>query len=146
MIVLRIRKNQWISSNKYSFILSIIIKINRMMIIQQAWKKCDYDQRRQSNFDKSNVVNDNNSSNNRLRETSFELLQKVKSMINRFIIRENHEFMQWMLNLRTYELKIHYNITIENHIDWIENQILYKQMQFSMSNFRNTIHDLMKRT
>ena len=116
-----------------------------MMIIQQTWKKCDYNQRRQSNFDKNNVVNDSNSSNNRLRETSLELLQKMKNIINRFMIRENHEFMQWMLNLRTYELKIYYNITIENHIDWIENQILYKQMQFNMSNFRSTIHDLMKR-
>ena len=62
------------------------------------------------------------------------------------MIRESHELMQWMLNLRTYELKIYYNITIKNHIDRIENQILYKQMQFNMSNFRNTIHDLMKRT
>ena len=31
--------------------------------------------------------------------------------------------MQWMLDLQTYKLKIHYNITAEEFIDWVEEQI-----------------------
>ena len=53
--------------------------------------------------------------------------------------------MQWMLNLRIYELKIHYNTISESHVNWVENTILYKQIQFSMSNFHDMMHELMKR-
>jgi len=31
--------------------------------------------------------------------------------------------MQWMLDLRTYGLKIHYNTTAEGSIDWVGEQI-----------------------
>ena len=141
LIVLKIHKNQWMNSNKYSFILFAIIKINRMMMMQQTWKKCDH-----NNFNDDNFVNDNeNNNNNRTNEKSSKIFQKMKNKMNRFMIRNNHDFMQWMLNLRTYELKIHYNIIIENHVNWIENEILYKQIQFSMFDFRAIIHELMKR-
>lgn len=61
------------------------------------------------------------------------------------MIRGSHDLMQWMLNLRTYELKIHYNIIIESHVNWIKDEILYKQIQFNMFDFRAMIHELMKR-
>ena len=146
LVVLGIRGDQWMNSDRYPLILSVMIKISRMMIIQQAWEECDHGQRRQSNSDENSVVSDSNSSNSRLRETSLGLLQEVKSMMNRFMVRGSHELMQWMLDLRTYGLKIHYNITIEGHIDWVKDQILYKQVQFSMSNFRSTVHGLVERT
>ncbi len=37
--------------------------------------------------------------------------------MNKFMIWETNEVMQWMLNLQTYELKIHYNTTAEESID-----------------------------
>ncbi len=45
-----------------------------------------------------------------------------------------------------YKLKIHYNIISEDHIDWVKDQILYKSIQFSMSEFRDMIHELMRKT
>ena len=34
--------------------------------------------------------------------------------------------MQWMLDLRTYGLKIYYNTTAEGCIDWVGEQISWK--------------------
>ena len=110
------------SLNRYSLILFVIIKINRIIIMQQTWKEYNQDQNRHNNFNSSSFVSDNNSNNNRrLNTTSLKILQKIKSIINRFINRGSHEFIQWILNLRTYELKIHYNITIKNYVNWVEN-------------------------
>ncbi|KAG9196742.1 hypothetical protein G6514_006609, partial [Epicoccum nigrum] len=51
--------------------------------------------------------------------------------------------MQWMLDLRTYGLKIYYNTTTRGHVDWVgKEQLLYKDLQFSMSQFRGMIHGL----
>ena len=67
-------------------------------------------------------------------------------MMDRFMVRGSHGFIQWMLDLRTYGLKIYYNITIEGYVDWVEDQIVYKQMQFTMSEFRSMVYGLVERT
>ena len=51
-----------------------------------------------------------------------------------------------MLDLRTYGLKIQFNTTSKGHVDWIEEEIVYKQVQFSMSDFREMFHGLVTRT
>jgi hypothetical protein len=39
--------------------------------------------------------------------------------MDRFIVRSTHSLMQWMLDLRTYELKIYYNSTARGHVEWV---------------------------
>ncbi len=73
-------------------------------------------------------------------------LEYVTKMMDRFMVRGSHSPMQWMLDLRTYGLKIHYNTTTEGHIDWVGEQILYKSIQFTMGKFRGMIHGLMTET
>ena len=41
LIVLKIHENQWMSSDKYSLILFVVIKISDIIMMQQTWKKCD---------------------------------------------------------------------------------------------------------
>jgi hypothetical protein len=38
-------------------------------------------------------------------------------MMDRFMVRGSHSPMQWMLDLRTYMLKIHYNTTSRGHVE-----------------------------
>ena len=52
--------------------------------------------------------------------------------------------MQWILNLRTFELIIHYNIIVEKIIDWINDQIVYKHLQFIMKQLRKMIHNIIE--
>lgn len=62
--------------------------------------------------------------------------------MDRFMVRGSHGPMQWILDLRTYGLKFHYNTTSDGHIDWVGNQILYKQIQLTMAEFRSIVHGL----
>lgn len=59
------------------------------------------------------------------------------------MVKGTHGPMQWMLDLRTYGLRIHYNTTSPGHVGWQgQDQLLYKQYQFSMGEFRSMIHGL----
>jgi hypothetical protein len=51
--------------------------------------------------------------------------------------------MQWMLDLRTYRLKIHYNSTARGHVEWVgQDEMLYKDLQFNIAQFRGIVHGL----
>jgi hypothetical protein len=51
--------------------------------------------------------------------------------------------MQWMLDLRTYGLKIQYNTTSRGHVEWMgQDELLYKDLHFSMAQFRSMVHGL----
>jgi superfamily II DNA helicase RecQ len=51
--------------------------------------------------------------------------------------------MQWMLDLRTYGLKIHFNTTSRGHVEWCNgDELLYKSAQFRMAQFRGMVHGL----
>jgi hypothetical protein len=64
-------------------------------------------------------------------------------MMDRFMVRGSHSPMQWMLDLRTYGLKIHYNTTPQGHVDWMDgDELLYKGLQFNMAQFRGMVHGL----
>ncbi len=144
LMILRIQENEWMNASNYFLILFIMIKISWFMMIQQELKMS------QQNFNKSRLDNrDSQSSSSSQEVNKFikrECLKYVIKMMSWFMMWDNHSLMQWMLNLRTYKLKIHYNIINEDHIDWVKNQILYKSIQFSMSEFQDMIHKLMKKT
>jgi hypothetical protein len=63
-------------------------------------------------------------------------------MMDRFMVRGSHGPMQWMLDLRTYGLKIHYNTTSRGHVEWTGDELLYKNLHFSMAQFRGMVHGL----
>ncbi|KAI1663164.1 DEAD/DEAH box helicase [Pyrenophora tritici-repentis] len=59
------------------------------------------------------------------------------------MVRGSHSPMQWMLDLRTYGLKIHYNTTTRGHVEWTNgDELLYKELHFSMAQFRGMVHGL----
>lgn len=68
----------------------------------------------------------------------------MTSMMDRFMLKGTHGPMEWMLDLRTYGLTIHYNTTASGHISWTNDRILYKTIEFSMSQFRGMIHSLVE--
>jgi hypothetical protein len=63
-------------------------------------------------------------------------------MMDRFMVRGSHGPMQWMLALRTYGLKIHYNTTSRRHVEWTDDELLYKNLHFSMAQFHGMVHEL----
>jgi hypothetical protein len=50
--------------------------------------------------------------------TLIHYLKWVTRFMNEFMMRGTKSLMQWMLNLRTYKLKIHYNSISSRHVNW----------------------------
>ena len=69
-------------------------------------------------------------------------LQLVQQMMDRFMVRGSHGPMQWMLDLRTYGLKVHFNTTSRGHVEWTGEELLYKELHFSMAQFRGIVYGL----
>ncbi|CEN60835.1 Putative Superfamily II DNA helicase [Aspergillus calidoustus] len=64
-------------------------------------------------------------------------------MVRSFMIRGTHGPMQTLLDWRTYGLKVHYNTTTPGHVGWMgSDELLYKDVYFTMSAFRGFIHGL----
>lgn len=69
----------------------------------------------------------------------------VAQMMDRFMVRGTNGPMQWMLDLRTYGLKIHYNTTSPGHVDWSDNEVLtYKGIDIRMDAFRGFVGTLLQ--
>jgi len=43
-------------------------------------------------------------------------------------------------------MKIHFNTTADGHIDWQGDLVLYKKIQFTISQFRGMVHRLVAET
>jgi hypothetical protein len=70
-------------------------------------------------------------------------LQLVQQIMNKFMVRGSYGPMQWMLDLRTYGLKVHYHTTSRGLVEWMgQDELLYKDLHFSMAQFRGMVHGL----
>lgn len=73
------------------------------------------------------------------------VIEAVAQRMDRFMVRGTNGPMQWMLDLRTYGLKIHYNTTSPGHVDWEDNELLkYKSMHIRMDAFRGFVGTLLQ--
>ncbi|OQE33242.1 hypothetical protein PENCOP_c068G05484, partial [Penicillium coprophilum] len=64
-------------------------------------------------------------------------------MVIRFMVRGSQTPIQWLLDLRSYGLKVHFNSSNPGYITWTgEDRILYKDLHFTMRDFRAFIHGL----
>jgi hypothetical protein len=118
--------------------LSAVIKVARFMVVQQALELSEpFD----DEFDNDSEYESDGNNPRRRRRKGF--LQFVKEMMDRFMVRSTHSPMQWMLGLRTYGSKIHYNIKSHGHVEWVgQDEVLYKDLQFNMAQFRSMVHGL----
>jgi len=132
----------WMGSDNYSLILLKMIKIAHFIVIEQAFQKWGQDIS-DSSSDSELSLSDTDSELKH--EKRPECLKLVWKYMNKFMIWETNRAMQWMLNLQTYELKIHYNTTAEGFIDWVEEQISWKRLvQFTMKQLCEMIEKLIQ--
>lgn len=139
LAVLGVKEDGWKGAEQYPPILSAVIKVARFMVVQHALElsgPLDDDA-----FDDDSAYESDSSRQRRHRPKGC--LQSVKQMMDKFMVRGSHGPMQWMLDLRTYGLKIHYNTTSRGHVEWTGgDELLYKGLQFNMAQFRGMVHGL----
>ena len=154
LAVLGVKKDGWLGPDRYPSILSAVIKLSRFMVIQDALETAgpiepkSREGRRPSSSSDSSSESSNHNSSSRDRQIGFrkDCLGLVKEAMDRFMVRGSHSPMQWMLDLRTYGLKIQFNTTTEGTVDWVGDQIVYKNIQFTMAELRSMIHELVAET
>ena len=144
LAVLGVKEDGWKGPESYPPVLSAVIKVARFMVVQQAVElsgaSSDEEEDELDEFDSDSAYESDSSPPQRRRKGC---LQFVKKMMDQFMVRGSHSPMQWMLDLRTYGLKIHYNTTTRGHVEWVgKEQLLYKDLEFSMAQFRGMIHGL----
>jgi RecQ family ATP-dependent DNA helicase len=139
LAVLGVKEDGWKGAEQYPPILSAVIKVARFMVVQQALELSEpFDE---DEFDDDSAYESDSGRPPRRRPRGC--LQFVKEMMDKFMVRGSHGPMQWMLDLRTYGLKIHYNTTSRGHVEWTGgDELLYKGLQFNMAQFCGMVHGL----
>lgn len=75
--------------------------------------------------------------------SSSDRIVRARTMILRFMVRGTCTPMEWMMDLRSYGLKIVYNTTKPGHIEWNGDLLFDREIQFTMAEFRAWIHGLL---
>ena len=135
LAVLGVREDGWKGPELYPPVLWAVIKVARFMVVQKAIDMSPLEDEGYGS-DSSDSSDDDNSSerSNRTEPPRKGCLQLVRDMMDKFMVRGSHGPMQWMLDLRTYGLKIHYNTSAQGHVEWVgRDELLYKDMQLNMA-------------
>ncbi|KAK3620619.1 hypothetical protein LTR22_025520 [Elasticomyces elasticus] len=160
LAVLGVKSPGWKGVDTYSPILSKLIKVARFMVVQQAWEQVQPPEKfADESGSGSFIVGDGDPSEFDMvsnvdsaiavepPEGKMGVVAAVREMMDRFMVRGTAGPMQWMLDLRTYGWKIHYNTTTPGHVQWYEPQTLtYKGMTIHMNAFHGFVHTVVDQT
>jgi len=73
-------------------------------------------------------------------------LLRLEILVNRFLVRGSRSPFEWMLDLRSYGLKIARNTTSSGYINWEGETIIYRTLSFLIANFREFLYKLISST
>ncbi|KAL1640735.1 hypothetical protein SLS61_010230 [Didymella pomorum] len=142
LAVLGVKEDGWKGPELYPPILSSVIKITRFMVVQHALELSEPFEEEVFDDDSAYGGSESGSSPPSQRRPRG-CLEFVQQMMDRFMVRGSHSPMQWMLDLRTYGLKVHYNTTSRGHVEWMgKDELLYKNLHFTMAQFRGMVHGM----
>jgi RecQ family ATP-dependent DNA helicase len=169
LAVLGVQKDSWSGPSSYPPILSAIIKTGRFLVVQKAFEDVGnegYESGRSTSSSTSSSMNSSvndgyngkedhirlhnsdidSAINKEVEMNNMGCVELVKKMMNHFMVRGTHGPMEWMLDLRTYGMKIFFNTTSSGNVDWDGNILLYKSLQLRVPAFRSMIHGLVDET
>jgi hypothetical protein len=77
--------------------------------------------------------------------TSKTFQEWVRLSMKSFMLRGTNTPFQWILDLRTYGMKVSFSNTQPGHIGWVgRDRLLYKQLSFTVGDLRGWIYGLVK--
>ena len=142
LAILGIREdNGWLDAEDYILKYSAVIKLARLIVVQEIYKR-----RREAIEQYEN----RGLSAKQAREKASSHYVLIRGLVSAFMTMahdsKDPKPMQWLYRSRSYGFKIRYTITAEGKIQWIGNDILYPKIRFSISQFRGIVHGLIKET
>jgi RecQ family ATP-dependent DNA helicase len=127
----------WLDAEDYTPKYSAVIKLARLMVVQEA-----YERRREAIEQYEN----RGLSAKQAREKASSHYVLTRGLVSAFMTMahdgKDPKPMQWLYRSRSYGFKIRYTTTAEGKIQWIGDDVLYPKIRFSMSQFRGMIHGL----
>ncbi|KAH7418916.1 hypothetical protein BKA64DRAFT_614191, partial [Cadophora sp. MPI-SDFR-AT-0126] len=127
----------WLDAEDYTPKYSAVIKLARLMVVQEA-----YERRREAIEQYEN----RGLSRKRAKEKASSHYVLTRGLVRAFMTMahdgKDPTPMQWLYRSRSYGFKIRYTTTAEGKIQWIGDDILYPHMRFSMTKFRSMVHGL----
>ncbi|CAE7016508.1 Telomere-associated helicase [Pyrenophora teres f. teres] len=122
LAVLGVKKDGWKGPEQYPPILSAVIKIARFMVVQKGLEMSGPEEDSGDETD-NNLDDSAYESGPSQRRRPKGCLQLVQKMMDRFMI--------------------YYNTTTRGHVEWTNgDELLYKELHFSMAQFRGMVHGL----
>jgi hypothetical protein len=147
MAVLGVKELGFHSPDTYTSTLSSLLKISRFFVLRFSFESTttphpniDIDSDSDSDSDDDSVDLEG------LEDLPGKPLDRIKYLVNRFMIRGSHTPIDWLLNLRAYGMTISRNSTMSGHIDWNGDNVSYGNVSFSLSDFRGFLHGLISST
>jgi len=127
----------WLDAEDYTPKYSAVIKLARLMVVQEA-----YERRREAIEQYEN----RGLSAKQAREKASSHYVLTRGLVSAFMTMahdsKDPKPMQWLYRSRSYGFKIRYTTTAEGKIQWIGDDVLYPKIRFSMSQFRGMVHGL----
>lgn len=141
LAVLGIREDDgWLGAEDYTQKYSAVVKLSRLIVVEHAYHQ------RQDEIRKHQAKG---WSPSRAQQEATSHVERVRSMVSGFMTQTHDQQrtpkpMSWIYDARSYGLKIRYTTPAEGKVAWIEGDLLYGQMRFSMDAFRRMVMGLVQ--
>lgn len=132
--------NGWLDAEDYTPKYSAVIKLARLMVIQEA-----YERRREAIEQYEN----RGLSAKVARKKALSHYVLIRGLVGAFMTMvydgKDPRPMQWLYRSRSYGFKIRYTTTAKGKIQWIGDNVLYANMRFSINQFRGIVYGLVRK-
>ena len=136
----------WVDAEDYTGVYSAVIKVARMLVATQA-----YLERREHIAQlRAADTNDDELRSVRARNKGPSMFKLVRQKVRRFMTRVSDRKdaeptpMDWILDTRSYGLRIRFTTVATGSIDWRGDRVVYKRLQFGMGALSDMLHTLVE--
>jgi superfamily II DNA helicase RecQ len=125
----------WVPATEYTTNYSAIVKLARALVIEHAY------QTRGRQIEAAKLLGYDDDQARRDTESHYELVRK---MVDRFMGLEGGRReptpMDWIISKRSYGMRIRFTTTANGTVQWIGDKIIYKSIEFNMTQLRIMVH------
>lgn len=144
--------SSWLGLENYTRFYSAVIKITRMLVIQQSELEAYSNRNSGSGSGSGSNGGSNGGSGSGSSDSGSDsnsgygpgLFSIVRQKAHRFLTSTHHNNLptpiDWIFKSRSYGLKICYTTTLAGHVSWLGNTIIYRQIQLRMDGLVNLMH------
>jgi superfamily II DNA helicase RecQ len=132
----------WHNALDYTPVLSAVIKVARIVVLYHIYNERQGEVRA--------IMEEKGIQEAEARQFGTSMFARTRQCIHRFMTRtgkETEEFpspMDWMLETRTYGMKIRFTTTAGGVIDWIGDQVIFRRIRFTMAELSGFMHAVLQ--